>query len=434
MATILTNEMLLKNTRLDAGYNPSMLTFIRIFYLDVQFSTDRIQALDGLLGAVILDGQNFITTANADYIPLPPFFDREIKLRADSRYGDDDPTQWAQPYSPYHSHLAAIPRPNTLLDHRIIWWTPIIGNFSCSPRNGPMAGLGTLCQRRYNELRTSCIFLTDRMKKYEQSTPSERTFPHIQPSIKWIQQVLDQLLSVQMSFRHIEFVVRDLQRVWLHVWAVLDYMEIYKPRMDGHAVPGAGVADTVGTFTTSIRVAQDMFLAGLPCWLIRPSKTFSEEKIYAIGQIFHPKEYIVLDPHKFNYPVIFKGVATDDQKYRAIEIFARNFLCSQDPFAMSCTPSSLAGASQPSTSSTPAVASSSATQHSTGRDSRGAVRTPARSRGAGKFSVFDISIYYNIKLFLKVLTNRPVIMGVINSSRTRTSPLHHCRSPPGPMP
>lgn len=314
-----------------------------------------------------------------------------------------------------------------------MWWTPIIGDFSCSPRSGPVAGLGKLCQPRYNELRTSFIFLRDRVKNYQQSTPSERTFPLIQPSVKWIQQVLDQLLSVQMSFRHIEFIVRDLQRVWLHVWAIIDYMEIYKPRMDGNAVPVDGVADTIGTFTTSIRVAQDMFLAGLPCWLIRPSSKFGDDKIYAIGQVFHPKDYIVLEPHRFKYPVIFEGPATDIEKYRAIENFARNFLCSQDPFAMSSTPSSLAGASQPSTSFTSAVASSS-TQHSTGRDSRGAVRKPARSRGVGKSSVFDIVIYYNIKSFLKVLSNRPVIMGVINSSRSRTSPLHRCRSLPGPAP
>ena len=106
-----------------------------------------------------------------------------------------------------------------------------------------------------------------------------------------------------MSFRHIEFVVRDLQRLWLEIWAILDYMEIYKPRMDGHTSPG-DVADTVGTITTSIRVAQDMFLAGLPCWLIRPSNAFRDEKISAIGQIFHPKDYVNLEPHKFNYPVI----------------------------------------------------------------------------------------------------------------------------------
>ena len=399
MERILTDDMLLENTREVAGFLPSMFTLLSvIFYLDIEVSTGGIQALDGIYGAVILDGNSFITTANAEYIPLPPFGDRQVKLRADSRYGDDDPIQWPQPYNSLHCHLAAIPRPNTLLGHLIMWWTPTIGDFSCSPRSGPVSGLGKLCQPRCGELRTSITFLEDRVKKYIQSIPPDRNSPTIQPSVKWIQQVLYQLHSVPMSFRHMEFVVRDLQRVWLHVWAVLDYMEIHKPRMDGHALPGDGVADTVGTFTTSIRVAQDMFLAGLPCWLIRPSSTFSDQKIFAIGEVSHPKTMdIVLEPHKFNYPVIFKGPATDVEKYRAMEFFACNFLCSQDPFAMSCTPSSLAGASQPSTSSapvvassTPAVASSSATQHSTGRDSRGGVRRPGRSRGAGKSSVFDI--------------------------------------------
>ena len=42
-------------------------------------------------------------------------------------------------------------------------------------------------------------------------------------------------------------------------------MEIYKPRMDGLALPADSVADTVGTFMSSVRVAQDMFLVGLPC-------------------------------------------------------------------------------------------------------------------------------------------------------------------------
>jgi len=294
-----------------------------------------------------------------------------------------------------------------------------------------VSGLGKLCPRKCHQLGTSVNFLIKRVTTYRQSTSGERNFHLIQPSIKWLQQVLDQLYSVQMSFRHIQFVVRDLQRIWLNVWAILDYMEIYKPRMDGLALPADGVADTVGTITWSIRVAQDMFLAGLPCWLIRPSKTFKDEKIFSIGEIFHPKDYVVLEPHKFSYPVIFEGPATDLGKYRAVETFARNFLCTPDPFAMSCTPSSSVGASRPSTSSTSA---SSATQHSTGRGSRGVIRRPARGRGAGKFSAFIILIYYCIKPLLKVLNNRPVIMGAINSSRSRTSLLRRCRSLPGPLP
>ena len=63
------------------------------------------------------------------------------------------------------------PRPNTLLDHQMIWWSPIISDFSFLPRSGPMSGLGKLCQPRYNELRTSLISLENRVKKYQESTP-----------------------------------------------------------------------------------------------------------------------------------------------------------------------------------------------------------------------------------------------------------------------
>jgi hypothetical protein len=91
-----------------------------------------------------------------------------------------------------------------------------------------------------------------------------------------------------MSLRHIVFVIQDLQKMWLHVWGILDYMKIHKPCMDGHAPPVAGVADTMGTFTTSICVAQNMLLASLPCWLIQKSKTFSDEKISRIAEGLHP--------------------------------------------------------------------------------------------------------------------------------------------------
>lgn len=265
------------------------------------------------------------------------------------------------------------------------------------PLGGPLSGLGKLCVARYRELQTSVEFLMNRVKKYTESARNPSTL--IQPSVKWLQQVLDQLYSVQTSFRHIVFVVRDLQRVWLHLWAVLDYMEIYKPRMDGNVPPADDVADTIGTFTSNIRVAQDMLLAGLPYWLIRPSHEFSDQKIFRISQIFHPRDYVMLEPHKFPYPIIFKGEATSFEKYRNIDLFARNFLCSQDPFAAtssSSTSSSLSGSSHPPPSSTSAVAStstvasSSATGHSTGRGSRRAVSKPSRGRGAGTFSVFYI--------------------------------------------
>ena len=101
-----------------------------------------------------------------------------------------------------------------------------------------------------------------------------------------------------------------------------------------------------------------MFLSGLPCWLIQESKTFGDKEIFTIAEVLPLKDYIVLDPHKSNYLIIYKRPASGLENFNVIEKFAHNFLCSQDPFAIMSTTLSLAGASQPFTLSTPAVASS----------------------------------------------------------------------------
>ena len=200
-----------------------------------------------------------------------------------------------------------------------------------------------------------------------------------------------------MSFCHAQFVVCDLQRVWLHLWAMLDYMEIFKPRMDGLAPPSQGVHDTVGCYTNSIWVAQDMYTAGLPSWLIRSSASSTNQKIVSMGDIFHPEDYLILELHPFKYLVIFKWPATSLEKYQKREYFSHNFLCSRDAFSLPSSPVSASttllssGTAQPSMLlllSSFTVASTSATRQLTGQDSRS--HKPARGHIAGNSLVFFI--------------------------------------------
>jgi hypothetical protein len=57
---------------------------------------------------------------------FPSMQDTEVKLRADIRYGPDDPTLWPQPWVGSYCHLGAILRmpndPNDILS--IMWWDP----------------------------------------------------------------------------------------------------------------------------------------------------------------------------------------------------------------------------------------------------------------------------------------------------------------------
>jgi len=197
-------------------------------------------------------------------------------------------------------------------------------------------------------LSISVTSLLDRVKLYERATPQVRHPPSVAPLAKWLEHGLVQLGSVHTTFRQIEFIVRDMQRVWLEVWAILDYMEIYKPCMDGRAPAAVGVADTIGVFTHNIRVAQDFFIAGLPCWLIQPFSGLTNQNILEVVELLRPKVYLTLGHHHYCYPIIFTGSASSLEKYHSIYQYARNFLHSPDPFGSTPTlSSSFSSANQP---------------------------------------------------------------------------------------
>jgi len=54
---------------------------------------------------------------------------------------------------------------------------------------------------------------------------------------------------VEVSFGLMWFKITEFQRLYLEIHALLDYLEIYKPRMDGHQPPATTVANCIGAFT-----------------------------------------------------------------------------------------------------------------------------------------------------------------------------------------
>jgi hypothetical protein len=222
-----------------------------------------------------------------------------------------------------------------------MWWEPTLDQFSeLKDPSAPIHGLGKLSEAKLQELKDSVSVLFSRFQAYMSNLCLSQAPPSLGPMVNMIEHGLARLESVWTNFRRVAFGVRDVQRCWLDVTAMLDYMEIYKPRMDSalavNSLPEK-VADTVGIFTNDIRTAQDFFRAGLPCWLIRPSSVFGTTNILDVAPLQAPDNYLILRPHFFNYPVVFEGPATSSQKYHAILNFARNFLHYPDPFNCSIT-------------------------------------------------------------------------------------------------
>jgi hypothetical protein len=338
--------------------------------------------MDGTVGALLFNGEYFVTTPNQTFIPEPPAGDRKVVMRADSLYADDDPILWPQPYNAFNCHHGAIPTRKSLSAHLIIWWEPTHRDFiPLRDPTSPIRGLGKLSDSKLGDLKSSVSILLTRVQVLMSGSSKFRAPSTLGPMVKMIEHGLVRLESVWTNFRQMAFGVRDVQRCWLDLMAMLDYMEVYKPRMDSARLavgsPPAKVADTVGVFTNDIRVAQDFFHAGLPFWLTRPASDLGQTNVLAAVPLLVPRNYgICFESHRFKYPIIYQGPASSTQKHEAILRYARNFLRYPDPFLLHTSDTNMSAPAHAETSVRP--------QASRGRAGTRAIVGDSHQRGASK--------------------------------------------------
>ena len=199
-----------------------------------------------------------------------------------------------------------------------------------------MTGLGKLTETRLKELQSLVSFLFSRVTEYTSHIPESQVPPMLGPLMKMLEHGMARLKSMWMNFSQMSNIVRDVQRCWLEITALLNYMTVFKPRMDSTSIncPPHPVASTIGVFTFEACIAQDFFLAGLPCWLIRPMSVWSNINILNIVPLVDPENHLRLHPHRIYCPPVYVGPALAPEKYHAILRFARGFLKYPDPFSI----------------------------------------------------------------------------------------------------
>jgi hypothetical protein len=114
---------------------------------------------DGLVGAVVCDGQYIVTSPNTDVIFVPALGgDHSLFLRTSLRFGDDDPLQWPQPWVPEYPHLACIPVPTETGPLSIMQWMPEYHDFVLD--RGILIGIGKVHPIQCYMMRQLCIALS----------------------------------------------------------------------------------------------------------------------------------------------------------------------------------------------------------------------------------------------------------------------------------
>jgi hypothetical protein len=304
------------------------------FYLSTLVLTSLVPLgpFDGRVAAVIED---FVcTTPNQNCIFLPAMQNADVRLRADVRYGPDDPTLWPQPWVERYCHLGAIPRkpddPDDPLS--IMWWDPTRDDFNSSG-GGLIDGIGELSASKLLPLRKMLSSMEDRIEGHKRAFPSPNK--HLLMLVRAMQDSFARIDTLKTTFTDLRVGVTEFQRHYLEVYGCLDYMEIYVPRMDGAKPIAESVMNCVGAITNIPRTVQDFCTAGLPVWFLRPSTTWDTPakcNILEIVTPLAPASVLCVEDHYPRFRTIFYGSSTDAKKHHAFYTNARLWLVFKDPF------------------------------------------------------------------------------------------------------
>ncbi|KAJ7238315.1 hypothetical protein B0H12DRAFT_1075305 [Mycena haematopus] len=276
---------------------------------------------DGQLGAVVQLGQvDYLVTTHADYIPEPPAIaEHDVFLRKDLRYGTDDFVLWPQRFSQRYCHLGVVRTTAATPITEIMWWDPALEDFITVQDGRTITeGFGHLSDARLGALSKALDELILDYKAYIADAPQNKVPSSLSPLILSLRAALDRLQVVPCSFDQMVLAIRNMQRTFLEADAMIEYMRVYKPRMEdplGEASrPQAGM---MGAYTGNAREAQLLHRAGIPYWYIRQASQFSKEKINELVAVRLPS-HLELQAHVL-HPTLGRATGNTDAKLEMIQ-------------------------------------------------------------------------------------------------------------------
>jgi hypothetical protein len=197
---------------------------------------------------------------------------------------------------------------------------------------GVLEGVGKLERGFFVQLQQLSLALLARAKN-----PRYSKYLFILQAIPIIENFLHRLEFIATNFRKMQLGVREIQRMYLELRAVLDYDEIYRPLLDGTESQTLSypriVANVMGAFTLDLTNCDRLFRAGIPVWLVRPYYELHSIRVKKLVPLQVADGIIPLHAAlRPTHPTIYCGGGDDIAKYYAIARHTTGHLCYPNAF------------------------------------------------------------------------------------------------------
>lgn len=218
-------------------------------------------------------------------------------------------------------------------DISMMWWNPTPGDF-ISSNGGVVDGIGKLRRARLDFLLDMRKQLEERIRSYCANHDQCSSFYDVLLLLERdMHNSSSRIGSLNMTFTQMVFQVTEFQRCYLETRGLLDYLEVYLPRMNGRLEAATSVTKYVGAITSKPSVVQDFFTAGLPVWFIQPLAPGSfPHNVLNVVTAFEPSDFVCVERAVPPFPAIYDGPLDSVEKHNALHRFSRKWLVFKDPF------------------------------------------------------------------------------------------------------
>lgn len=231
-----------------------------------------------------------------------------------------------QLYIPEYSHLMCIPcRPLAITDRYFEWqhmWEALRPS-DTRPSLSPLAPDAlVISPHRFDECLSAATYLAQRVDTktwVDTLAQSPNLGSHFNPIKLAFSAAVVLIRDYAGSMQQIARALAELQRLWLDLVAIVDYMTIYRPRILNPTLPDEGrrvAARILGAWTGDATQANAWYEARIPVYLVLPASRWNRQKViyYVDPKPYEGSRELAIPPP----PMIYAGRSADPRKYAAI--------------------------------------------------------------------------------------------------------------------
>jgi hypothetical protein len=273
------------------------------------------------------------------WVPLFNFEACPLRARKDGRFGLEDPFQHPQMWSSKHPWAACISRkPRKAEDLALhplkaAWWTPTLADYCLEPGSS-FGQLGRLNSAALKPLQDMEAMVINRLRIFqEREGGSVNMVANKYGCI--IKTTFLLLQDCPSSFRDVVGQVAEFQRLVLDLYAILDFILIYDPRLaapiskfrEPNNRPNMCLTaeNIMGCFTNDPELASKCLLTMIPVWLIREGASIQKGiKVKRVDCYTVPSKEIVVDEWQDEatglirpFPTLHEGISGVDRHLAA---------------------------------------------------------------------------------------------------------------------